>query len=112
MTVTLTGVTNAQKITVTLSTVTDSFGQTLPDTAVSVNMLIGDTTANRAVNGSDVSQTKARIGQAITSSNFRSDVNINGSINAGDVTLTKVNVGTGLPAQFGDTADQNAKAAK
>ena len=42
MTVNLTGVADVQKITVSLSAVTDSFGQVLPDTAVSVNMLVGD----------------------------------------------------------------------
>ena len=58
MTVNLTGVTDVQKIMVTVSSVTDSFGQTLPDEAVSVNMLIGDTSGNKTVNATNVSQTK------------------------------------------------------
>ena len=52
MTVELTSVADVQRITVTLHNVTDGFAQVLPDTAVSVNMLIGDDTFNRAVNAS------------------------------------------------------------
>ena len=63
MTVELTGVTNAQRITVTLAGVTDSFAQVLPDTAVRVNILVGDTTGNKTVNSSDVSETKLQSGQ-------------------------------------------------
>ena len=57
MTVNLTGVADVQEVTVTLSNVMDSFAQVLPDKAVSVNMLIGDATGDRSVNGSDVAQT-------------------------------------------------------
>ncbi len=97
MTVNLTGVADVQRITVTLSNVTDTFAQALPDTAVSVNMLIGDTSGNKAVNASDVSQTKLQSGQAVTATNFREDVNVNGSINATDVSLVKLKSGTALP---------------
>jgi hypothetical protein len=86
-----------QKITVTLSGVTDVFSQVVPDTAVSVNMLLGDTSGNKKVNSSDVSQTKLQSGQAVTASNFREDVNANGSINATDVGTVKLRVGTALP---------------
>ena len=97
MTVNFTAVTNAQTVTVTLSNVTDQFSQTLPDTAVSASFLLGDTNANRAVNATDVSQTKARIGQTLDATNFRSDVNVNGSINASDTSLIKSKIGTGVP---------------
>jgi hypothetical protein len=97
MTVNLTGVVNVQKITVTLSGVTDGYGQVLPDTAVSVNMLIGDTTGNKTVNASDVAQTKGQAGMQATSANFREDVTVSGSINASDVSQVKANLGTALP---------------
>ena len=97
MTVNLIGVADVQKVTVTLSNVMDSFSQILPDTAVSVNMLIGDTNGNKAVNSTDVSQTKLQSGQAVTATNFREDVNTNGSINATDVGTVKLKVGTALP---------------
>jgi hypothetical protein len=97
MTVNLTGVTDVQKITVTLSNVTDTSAQVLPDTAVSVNMLIGDTTGNKTVNAGDVAQTKGQSGQPVGAGNFRNDVNVSGSINAGDVAQVKANSGHTLP---------------
>ena len=97
MTVNLTGVTDVQKITITLSNVTNSFAQVLPNTAVSMNMLIGDTSGNKTVNASDVAQTKLQSGQALTAANFREDINANGSINASDVSLVKSKSGNAIP---------------
>ena len=97
MTVNLTGVTNVQTVAVSLSNVTDEFGVTLANTSVNASFLLGDTNGNRAVNATDVSQTKSRIGQGVTVSTFRSDLNFSGTINAGDVSLIKANLGTALP---------------
>ncbi len=97
MTVNLTGVADVQKITVTLSNVTDSFAQVLPDKAVSVNMLVGDVTANKTVNSTDVSQTKLQSGQAVTAANFREDIIPSGQINGTDVSLVKLRVGSAVP---------------
>ena len=97
MTVNLTGVTDVQKIIVTLSGVTDNFAQVLPDTAVSMNMLIGDTSGNKTVNSTDVSQTKLQSGTAASPTNFRSDITVSGTINATDVSQVKLNSGHGLP---------------
>ena len=97
MTVNLTGVADVQKITVTLSNVTDSFAQVLPDTAVSVNMLIGDTNGNKTVNASDIAQTKGQSGVPVTSANFREDVTANGSITASDIALVKSRSGFSVP---------------
>ena len=93
MTVNLTGVADVQKIGVTLHNVTDRFSQVLPNTTVMVNMLVGDTTANRSVNASDVGQTKAASGFAATASNFRQDVTANGAISASDIALVKSRTG-------------------
>ena len=97
MTVNLSGVADVQKITVTLSNVTDNFAQVLPNTAVSVNMLVGDTTGNKAVNSSDVSQTKLQSGIVVSQTNCRQDVTANGVINSSDVSLVKLRSGSGLP---------------
>ena len=97
MTVNLTGVSDVQQITVTLSNVTDCFGSVLPDSMVTAGMLIGDTNANGAVNSGDVAQTKSQIGQPVSATNFRSDVNTSGSINASDVSIVKSEIGNGLP---------------
>jgi hypothetical protein len=97
MTVSLTGVSDIQRITVTLSNVTDSFAQVLPDQAVSVNMLIGDTNGNRTVNSSDIGQTKAQSGAPVTAANFRTDINASGTVNASDIGQVKANAGHTLP---------------
>jgi hypothetical protein len=99
MTISLTGVTTAQTITVTLSGVTDIFSQVLPDTPVSMRVLIGDTNANGTVNAADVAQTRSRLGQTVDATNFRSDVNASGVINAVDVSLVKIHSGDTLPPQ-------------
>jgi hypothetical protein len=92
VTIPLTNVDNAQTINVTLNSVNGAGNITVP-----MGVLVADANANGTVNASDVSQTKSRVGQTISSANFRSDVNANGSINASDVSVTKSNVGTGLP---------------
>lgn len=99
MTVNLTGVTDVQKITVKLQGVTDTSvpAQTLADTSVSVNMLIGDTNGNKAVNSTDIAQTKAQIGTLVTGANFREDVNVDGTFSASDVGFVKSRVGSSVP---------------
>jgi plastocyanin len=97
MIVNVTGVTNVQILTVTLSNVTDVFNQIAGNASVNFGFLAGDTNANRAVNVADVAQTKSRVGQIVDATNFRSDVNANGSINAADVAIVKSDVGTALP---------------
>jgi probable HAF family extracellular repeat protein len=93
ITVELTGVADVQQITVTLRNVTDIFSRTLPDTAVSVNMLIGDTNGNRSVNASDISGTKTQTGSPVTAANFRTDINASGAITASDISQVKANSG-------------------
>src|SRR5207237_6269443 len=95
VTVNLTGVTKAQRITVTLMNVND--GTHMGDVPVSMGVLVGDVNGNAVVNASDVSLTKSQVGQAVTGSNFREDVNANGLINSVDVAQVKANVGTALP---------------
>jgi hypothetical protein len=95
VTVNLTGVTNVQRITVTLFDVND--GTHMANIPVSMGVLVGDVNGNRTVNASDVGLTKAQVGQPVTGSNFREDVNADGSINVADVAQVKANVGTALP---------------
>ena len=95
VTVNLTGVANAQRITITLGNVSD--GTNAGDLSVSMGVLVGDVNGNGVSNASDVSQTKAQSGQPITGANFRTDVNANGAINSGDISLVKLQSGTGLP---------------
>jgi N-acetylneuraminic acid mutarotase len=95
VTVNLTGVTNAQRITVTLLNVND--GTHMGDVPVSMGVLVGDVNGNAIVNATDVSLTKSQVGQPVSGSNFREDVNANGMISATDVAQVKSEVGTALP---------------
>ena len=92
ITVNLTGVSNAQTIVVTLFGVNN-----VADVNVPMGVLVGDTTASRAVNSSDISQTKSQSGQEVTASNLRQDVTVSGSINSSDISLVKSRSGTALP---------------
>jgi hypothetical protein len=103
--VSLSGIGNAQQISVTLQGVIDEFGQMLPDITVPMKTLVGDTNGNGNVNASDVSQTKAQSGQTVTVSNYREDVTVNGTVNASDVSLVKARSGTGV----GQTAAGNTQ---
>jgi hypothetical protein len=96
VTVPLTNVANAQAIAVTLFSVND--GANTGDVIIPMSVLIGDTTANGAVNSSDIAQTQSKSGQVVDSSNFREDVTVNGSINSSDIALVQSKSGTALPA--------------
>ena len=95
VTINLTGVTNAQTIMVTLSNVSD--GVNTGNVVVPMSVLLGDTSGNGAVTGTDVSQDKLQSGQPVTASNFREDVIVNGAINGTDVSAVKLKSGTALP---------------
>jgi hypothetical protein len=95
VTVNLTGVTNAQRLGVTLMNVND--GTHTGDVLIPMGVLSGDTNANGSVSAADVSQTKAQSGNTATAGNFRTDVNASGSISAADVSLVKSRSGTVLP---------------
>jgi hypothetical protein len=112
MTVNLSGVANAQTLTIRLINVTDEFSQVLPETLVSMAVLMGDTTGNGVVNGSDVAETKAEIGQAINSDNFRADVNANGAIGAADVTIVKSQIGNRISSSAGKTTENRDSGCK
>jgi hypothetical protein len=95
--VNLSGVSDKQILTLTATGITDVNGTVLPSVSVDIGFLIGDTTANKVVNASDVTQTKAQSGSPVTSANFREDVTVNGSIGSGDISLVKSKSGNGLP---------------
>ena len=96
VTINLTGVPNASRCSVTLNGVTDG-SSAVGDARFPANFLEGDTTANGAVNSSDIAQTQSQSGQGVTSSNFREDVTVNGLINSSDISLVQSKSGTALP---------------
>ena len=95
VTINLTGVTNAQRLGVTLGNVCD--GTIVGNVMIPMGVLQGDTTNNGSVTGTDVSQAKLQSGQAVSGSNFRNDVTVSGSINGTDVSSVKLKSGTALP---------------
>ena len=97
MTINLTGITNAETVTIKLTAVMDNFAQVLPDNVLSANFLVADTTGNGTVNSSDVSQIKLNSGQSIGPTNFRLDITADGQINSSDIGLAKTRSGNGLP---------------
>jgi hypothetical protein len=95
ITVNLTGVTDQQRLGVTLMNVNN--GTATGDVFIPMGVLSGDTNANGAVNAGDAAQTKGQSGNPVGAGNFRVDVNSNGSINSGDVALVKSKAGNVLP---------------
>jgi uncharacterized repeat protein (TIGR01451 family) len=93
--VNLTGVANAQTIAITLFGANDGSGPN--NVVVPMSILLGDVTANKTVNSSDVSQTKALSGTVPNQNTFRSDVTTNGVINSSDISTVKSKSGTGFP---------------
>jgi hypothetical protein len=97
--VTLTGVVNAQFVSVTLDGVQDSAGANLTGVKGRMAVLNGDTTGNLVVNSSDIGQAKSISGQPASETNFRTDVNVNGDVNSSDISQIKANSGTSLQQQ-------------
>jgi hypothetical protein len=95
VTVDLTGVTNAQTVSLKLSTVND--GVSSGDVLIPMDVLVGDTNADRSVNSSDIGQVKAQTGHTVDGTNFRADLNADGSLDSADVGSVKSRSGTGLP---------------
>jgi autotransporter-associated beta strand protein len=93
--VNLTGVANAQTISLGLANLNDGTGPA--SFFILMSILIGDVNGNGTVNASDVVAVKAQLGQPATASNFRADVNPNGIVNASDVVKVKTLLGTSLP---------------
>jgi hypothetical protein len=96
-TVNLTGVANAQRITVTLMSATNSPSTITADVGVDMGMLAGDVGLNGSVNAGDSIQVRAHSGEVLDSTNFQFDVNDDGAINAGDSTAVRSRSGTALP---------------
>ena len=95
ITLNLTGVTNAQIITLALFDANN--GANSGDVGIRMGVLVGDANGSGGVNATDVSQVKSQSGQATGAGNFRSDVIASGVINATDVSAVKLKSGTGLP---------------
>jgi streptogramin lyase len=95
--VTLTGVTNAQRLGVTLSNVRDATGDFSPAVAGSMGVLLGDVNGSGRVDSTDVFQVRQQTLQNANSSNFRMDVDLSGRIDSTDVFIVRQQALTALP---------------
>jgi hypothetical protein len=95
--VNLTGVTNAQAMTVSLSNVADSANHFSPAVAGQMGVLIGDVNASGVVDGNDVSAVQSHTRQPVNAMTFRYDVNTTGQIDGNDVSITQSHTRTHLP---------------
>ena len=94
--VNLTGVPNEQEITITLTAVNDTCGNTAASISAPIGVLLADTNGDRTVNSGDAIETRNRSGQEADGDNFRSDVNLDGAVNSGDAFIVRGRSGDGL----------------
>jgi hypothetical protein len=94
----LTGVANAQYVTVTLSNVASADGGTGGSGLARIGFLVGDVNQNRVVTVSDLVLVNAQIAHPVTAANFLNDVNATGTLTVGDKVITNNNVTKVLPA--------------
>jgi len=94
--VNLTGVTNAQKITLTLLGVND--GTHTADVSVPMAVLLGDVNASGDVDSADVFLVRQQTLHNVTLSNFREDINASGDIDSADVFIARKQTLTSLPS--------------
>jgi hypothetical protein len=96
LTVPLTGVTDAQYVTLTVSNVALAGGGTGGGT-VRIGFLLGDVSQNRVVTVGDLAQVNAQLARPVTAANYLADVNANGTSTLADKGLTNANLTRSLP---------------
>jgi hypothetical protein len=94
--VNLTGVANAQYLTVALNGVVD-VAANIGDVSGTMGVLVGDVNASRRVDAADVSSVRQQTLQSVTTSNFCNDINASGRIDAADVSIARQQTLTSLP---------------
>jgi len=87
VTVSLTGVSTAQTLSINLVGVSD--GSHSGTVTIPMSVLVGDVNATGNVDSADVGLTQRQNNQPVTFSNFRSDVNASGNIDAADVGIVQ-----------------------
>ena len=93
VTITVTGIPDGKRILVKLNNVS---GMAI-DVSAAIGFLVGDVNGSHGVNASDIRAAKARIGQALSTTNFVFDTDANGTISTSDVTAIKARSGKVIP---------------
>jgi hypothetical protein len=88
---------NAQRLTVTLTGVTDTVGNNTATLPVTIGLLVGDVDASRRVDSTDVFQVRQQSLQTTSPANFRRDIDTSGRIDSTDVFMTRQQSLTSLP---------------
>ena len=94
----LTGVTNQQYVTISLTGVASPDGSTGGSGAVRVGFLLGDVNQNRVVTVADLAIVNAQLAQTVTAANYLKDVNASGTLTVADKAITNANLTKALPA--------------
>lgn len=94
--VNLTGVTNAQRVSVALVNAHDSTGL-VGNVSVTMGVLLGDVTGDGFVLSGDYSATRQNSGNPVNAGTCRYDVNADGFILSGDYTIVRGQSGAQLP---------------
>jgi hypothetical protein len=97
MIVPLTGVANAQYVTVSVSNVLSADGGTGGSGLARIGFLLGDVNQNRVVTVADLGQVNAQLAQPVTAANYLKDVNASGTLSVADKGITNANLTTSLP---------------
>jgi hypothetical protein len=95
--VVLTGVTDRQYVTVSLTNVASTDGGTGGSGSVRIGFLAGDVSQNRTVTLSDLLTVSAQLAKLATGTNYLTDVNANGSVSLADLLAVSVNLAKALP---------------
>ena len=90
--VTLSGIPDGKRVTVSLTGVNGS-----TDVGESVGFMVGDVNRSYAINASDISAVKARIGKPVDLVNYLFDLDTSGAINQIDLSMVKARSGATLP---------------
>ena len=80
---------NQQEVTLTLTNVHDTLGNTLASAETSGCFLIGDVNGDGHVGNGDIGNIQEHLGEGTDSTNFRDDINADGRINNQDVQLAR-----------------------
>jgi hypothetical protein len=92
----LTGMTNAQYVTVSLTNVTTTVTSGV-SASIRLGFLRGDVNQNRIVAVSDVGLVNAQLAQLVTATNYLKDINASGVLTVADKGLVNASLATALP---------------
>jgi uncharacterized protein (DUF1800 family) len=108
MRVPLTGVSNAQYVTINVSSVVAADGGTGGSGSVRVGFLLGDVNQSRVVTLADLGLVNAQLAQPVTASNYLKDVNASGTMTLADKGIVNGTLTSSLPSLVNQPPVANA----